>query len=420
MAKKKELSEEEKIDEQIVELLMKKTGHRPSAQEVGSIINKMYGKVIQKLLDVEFDEFMGYDKNSHEEKSSANRRNGTTTKGKVVKTEYGSIVVSPHRDRDGEFEPELIKKRQRVLEGFESKVIAMYARGFSLADISKTIQDVYSLTLSQETLSNMTKAVSEEIQAWQNRTLDSCYPFVYIDCLYAKVKQDLRSTKKAIYVALGVNCFGIKDILGIWMDDTESTSKWCEILDELKSRGVKDIFFVSLDGLTGLADKIEETFPNTVAQRCIVHIDRNIYNILPKSMVKEVMADFKLIYTANNLSYAKEAYRNFSEKYGEDTKLMKKVDENIEYIYQLFEYPVEIRKMIYTTNAIESLNAALRKVTRGKGSFINEQALMKVLYLRVRDLKETWGKGVKEWTSISRALVATFGERYLKHREEKK
>lgn len=415
MAKKKELSEEEKIDEQIVELLMKKTGHRPSAQEVGSIINKMYGKVIQRLLDVEFDEFMGYDKNSHEEKNSTNRRNGTTTKGKLVKTEYGSIVVSPHRDRQGEFEPELIKKRQRVLEGFEDKVIAMYARGFSLADISKTIQEVYSIKLSEETLSNMTKAVCDEVEDWQNRPLDACYPFVYIDCLYAKVKEDLRSTKKAIYVALGVNCLGIKDILGIWIDDTESTSKWCEILDELKARGVKDIFFVSLDGLTGLADKIEETFPKTVAQRCIVHIDRNIYNILPKSMTKQVMADFKQIYTSSNLAHAKEAYNNFSEKYKENTKLMKKADENISYVFQLFEYPVEIRKMIYTTNAIESLNAALRKVTRGKGSFINETALMKVLYLRVRDLQKTWAKGIKEWTSISRALISVFGDRYLEY-----
>lgn len=415
MAKKKELSEEEKIDEQIVELLMKKTGHRPSAQEVGSIINKMYGKVIQRLLDVEFDEFMGYDKNSHEEKNSTNRRNGTTTKGKLVKTEYGSIVVSPHRDRQGEFEPELIKKRQRVLEGFEDKVIAMYARGFSLADISKTIQEVYSIKLSEETLSNMTKAVCDEVEDWQNRPLDACYPFVYIDCLYAKVKEDLRSTKKAIYVALGVNCLGIKDILGIWIDDTESTSKWCEILDELKARGVKDIFFVSLDGLTSLADKIEETFPKTVAQRCIVHIDRNIYNILPKSMTKQVMADFKQIYTSSNLAHAKEAYNNFSEKYKENTKLMKKVDENISYVFQLFEYPVEIRKMIYTTNSIESLNAALRKVTRGKGSFINETALMKVLYLRVRDLQKTWAKGIKEWTSISRALISVFGDRYLEY-----
>lgn len=420
MAKKVELTEEEKIDEQIVELIVKKTGHRPSAQEVGSIINKMYGKVIQKLLDVEFDEFMGYKKNSHEEKASSNRRNGKTTKGKVVKTEYGSIVVAPPRDREGEFEPELIKKRQRVLEGFETKVIAMYSRGFSLADISKTIQEVYSLELSEETLSNMTKAVSEEIETWQNRPLQSCYPFVYIDCLYAKVKDDLRSTKKAIYVALGINCMGIKDVLGIWVDNTESTSKWCEILDELKARGVKDIFFVSLDGLTGLADKIEDTFPNTVTQRCIVHIDRNIYNILPKKDCKEVMADFKQIYNANNLHYAKEAYRNFSEKYKENTKLMKKVDENIEYIYQLFEYPVEIRKMIYTTNAIESLNAALRKVTRGKGSFINEPALMKVLYLRVKDLQKTWAQGVKEWKSIQRALINTFGERYLQYCEDDK
>ena len=261
----------------------------------------------------------------------------------------------------------------------------------------------------------MTKAVCDEVEDWQNRPLDACYPFVYIDCLYAKVKEDLRSTKKAIYVALGVNCLGIKDILGIWIDDTESTSKWCEILDELKARGVKDIFFVSLDGLTGLADKIEETFPKTVAQRCIVHIDRNIYNILPKSMTKQVMADFKQIYTSSNLAHAKEAYNNFSEKYKENTKLMKKVDENISYVFQLFEYPVEIRKMIYTTNAIESLNAALRKVTRGKGSFINETALMKVLYLRVRDLQKTWAKGIKEWTSISRALISVFGDRYLEY-----
>lgn len=415
MAKRKELSEEEKIDEQIVELMLKKTGHRPSAQEVGSIINKMYGKVIQKLMDVEFDEFMGYDKNSHEKKTTDNRRNGSTTKKKFVKTEYGGIVVSPHRDRDGEFEPEIIKKRQRVLEGFEDKVIAMYSRGFSLADISKTIQEVYSLKLSEETLSNMTKAVSEEIETWQNRTLEACYPFVYIDCLYAKVKEDLRSTKKAIYVALGVNCLGVKDILGIWIDNTESTAKWCEILEELKTRGVKDIFFVSLDGLTGLAERIEDTFPNTVTQRCMVHIDRNIFNILPKKDCKEVMADFKQIYNASNLHYAKEAYNNFCEKYANNTKLMKKVNDNIEYIFQLFEYPLEIRKMIYTTNAIESLNAALRKVTRGKGSFINEAALMKVLYLRTRDLKETWHNGVKEWKSINIALIHIFGERYLQY-----
>lgn len=417
MAKKKELNEEEKIDEQIAELLMKKVGNKPSAQEVGAIINKMYGKVIQRLLDAEFDEFMGYDKNSHEEKDTTNRRNGTTTKGKVVKTEYGSITISPHRDRNGEFEPELIKKRQRVLEGFEDKVIAMYARGFSLSDISKTIQDVYSLKLSEETLSHMTKSVSEEVETWQNRKLEPCYPFVYIDCLYAKVKEDLRSVKKAIYVVLGVNCLGIKDILGIWIDDTESTSKWCEILDELKSRGVKDIFFVSLDGLTGLADKIEDTFPNTVSQRCIVHIDRNIFNMLPRKICKEVMGDFKQIYTANNLHYAKEAYHNFCEKYKDNVKLIKKVNEDIEYVFQLFEYPVEIRKMIYTTNAIESLNATLRKVTRGKGSFVNEPALMKVLYLRVRDLQKIWAKGIKEWTSISRALISVFGDRYLKHCE---
>lgn len=413
MKKKKELTEEEKIDEQIVDLLMKR-GVGASASSVSKVLNQMYGKVVQRLLDTEFDEFMGYDKNSHEYKENANRRNGVTSKGKKVKTENGEIIIVPPRDREGKFEPQIIKKRQKVLEGFETMTISLYAKGVSLSDIQDTIKEIYSIDLSPHTLSEMTKSVSEEVKKWQERKLEKCYPFVFIDCLYCNVKEDLRSTKKAIYVVLGINPLGIKDVLGIWIDNTESASIWYNIFDELKSRGVEDIFFVSMDGLAGLDDAIENVYPNAITQRCVVHIDRNIYNILPKNKCKEVLADFKKIYTTSSLSNAKEEYRNFKDKYKDNIKLMKKVNDNIDYIYQLFEYPNEIRKVIYTTNSIESLNSALRKVTRGKGSFINEQALMKVLYLRVKDLQKKWAKGYKSWKAINLKLIDVFGERYIK------
>lgn len=417
MAKKKELSEEEEIDNQIVDLLMKK-GVGRSAASVSAALNSMYGKVIQRLLDTEFNEYMGYDKNSHEDKVNSNRRNGSTSKGKKVKTDTGEIIVVPPRDREGKFEPEIIKKRQKVLQGFDNIVISMYAKGNSLKDIQDTIKEIYAIDLSPTTLSEMTAAVSEEVRQWQNRALQKCYPFVYVDCLYCNVKEDLRSIKKAIYVVLGVDTSGIKDVLGIWIDTTESATKWTEIFEELKTRGVDDIFFVSMDGLTGLPEAIERIYPNAIMQRCIVHIDRNIYSIVPKKDSKEVMHDFKKIYTATNLFNAKSEYENFKQKYKDNKKLMKKVDDNIHWIYQIFEYPVAIRKAIYTTNAIESLNSALRKVTKGKGSFINQEALIKVLFLRVQDLQKKWAKGVANWKNINLELIEIFGDRYLKYIED--
>ena len=413
---KKELTEEEKIDNQILELIMKKKGVK-TAQDVSKTLNSMYGKVIQRLLDAEFDEFMEYEKGSHEEKKTTNRRNGSTSKGKKVKTDNGEIIITPPRDREGKFEPQIVKKRQKVLEGFDNLVISMYARGNSLKDIKETIREIYSIDLSEETLSNMTKSVSEEVEKWQNRKLERCYPFVYIDCIYCSVKEDLRSIKKAIYVVLGIDTKGLKDVLGIWIETTETSSKWCEIFEELKSRGVEDIFFVSMDGLTGLPEAVERVYPQAILQRCIVHITRNIYGILPKKEVKEVISDFKKIYTANNLGHANLEYESFQKKYKDNKKLMKKVDDNINWVMQIFEYPPAIRKLIYTTNAIESLNAGLRKVTKGKGSFINETALIKVLYLRIQNLKSKWSKQIKSWKYVQNELVGIFEDRYMQYIE---
>lgn len=415
MSKKKELSEEEKLDNQIVELLMKKG--MKSAHDISSTLNNMYGKVVQKLLDEEFNQFMEYDKGSHKDKKDANRRNGSTSKGKKVKTDNGEITIIPPRDREGKFEPQIVKKRQKVLEGFDNLVISMYAKGNSLRDIKDTIREIYSIELSEETLSNMTKSVSEEVEKWQTRHLEICYPFVYVDCLYCSVKEDLRSIKKAIYIVLGVNTQGVKDVLGIWIDTTESATKWCEIFQELKSRGIQDIFFVSMDGLSGLPEAVESVFPQAIMQRCIVHITRNIYAITAKKDCKEVIGDLKKIYTANNLEHAKLQFEDFKKKYSENKKLLNKVIDNIEWVYKIFEYPPAIRKVIYTTNAIESLNAGLRKVTKGKGSFVNENALMKVLYLRIQDLQKKWSKGITNWKNVQNELSQIFDNRFLKHIE---
>ena len=412
---KKEITEEEKIDKQILDLLMKK-GIK-TASEISNALNQMYGKVVQRLLDEEFNEFMEYEKGSHQEKKDENRRNGSTSKGKKVKTDNGEIIIVPPRDRDGKFEPQIVKKRQKVLEGFDNLVISMYAKGNSLKDIKDTIREIYSIELSEEKLSNMTKSVSEEVEKWQNRELENCYPFVYVDCLYCSVREDLRSVKKAIYVVLGIDTLGVKDVLGIWIETTETASKWCEIFEDLKSRGVEDIFFVSMDGLTGLPEAVERVYPQAILQRCIVHITRNIYSILPKKEVKEVVTDFKEIYTASNLEHAKLEYEAFKKKYKDNKKLMKKVEDNINWIMQIFEYPPAIRKLIYTTNAIESINAGLRKVTKGKGTFINETALIKVLYLRIQDLKKKWSKSINNWMDVQNELAGIFEDRFIKYIE---
>lgn len=399
--------------EQIVNMILSSNSMK-TGKDVSEVFNNLRGKVIQKLLDAEMDEFLGYTKGSHDEKNNSNRRNGTTSKAKKVKTDYGEITICPPRDRDGKFEPQIVKKRQKVLEGFDDIAIAMYAKGMSLKDISDMIKQIYKVDLSIETISNLTSQVSEEVKKWQDRPLENFYPFVYVDCLYAPVKNDFISEKTAIYVMLGINKDGFKDVLGIWINETESAYFWTTVFEEIRSRGVDDILFVSMDGLAGLPEAIEKVFPKTITQRCIVHIVRNIYSILDKKRAKEVIYDFKQIYTASNINFAKLAYENFLQKYKDNTKLIKKVNDLIEHVFSIFDYPVEIRKVMYTTNPIESLNSSLRKVTRGKGSFISKEALFKVLYLRIKDLQTTWSKGTKNWNNIQYQLVQLFGDRVFK------
>jgi transposase-like protein len=366
-------------------------------------------------LDAEMEEFLGYNKSSHEGKETENRRNGYTSKSKKVKTDYGEITICPPRDRKGEFEPQIVKKRQKVLEGFDDIAIAMYAKGISLKDISEMIKQIYKVELSVETISNLTSAVSEEVKTWQNRKLEKFYPFIYVDCLYAPVKKDLISEKTAVYVMLGINKEGKKEVLGIWINQTESATFWTSVFEEIKERGVEEILFVSMDGLAGLPEAIEKVYPKSKTQRCIVHIVRNIYSTLDKKKAKEIIGDFKEIYKASNINNAKLAYENFIEKYKENSKLIKKVNSLIEYVFSIFEYPIEIRRIIYTTNPIESLNSCLRKVTRGKGSFISTEALLKVIYLRIKDLEKNWSISTRNWSEVQNQIVELFGDRVIKY-----
>lgn len=402
-------------DQEIVDLIMRKRKELKSGKDVSSLFSSLYGKVIQALLEGEMEEFIGYEKGTHNNKETANRRNGYSSKGKKVKTDSGEISIDMPRDRDGKFEPEIIKKRQRILEGMDDKIIGMYARGMSLSDIRETIKDIYSIELSNQTLSTLTDTVSEKITSWQNRPLKECYPFVYVDCLYCYVKEDLVSVKKAVYVMLGIDTEGKKEVIGIWIDKTESATFWNGIFEEIKERGVKDIFFVSMDGQKGLPEAIEKIYPKTITQRCIVHIMRNIYSILNKKEAAGIIKDFKRVYTAPTKEISRIEYTEFREKYKENKRLIKRTDEYVEHIYPLFEYPEEIRKIIYTTNPIESLNSALRKVTNGKGSFINEGALLKVLYLRVETLEKKWCKGSQNWRNVQNQLSILFDERYMKY-----
>ena len=403
-------------NQEIIDLIMKKQQEKLiTGRDVSNFFDDLYGDLIQALLEGEMDDFIGYQKGEHGKKENDNRRNGYSSKGKKVKTKNGEIAVDMPRDRKGEFEPKIIEKRQRVIEGLDEKVIAMYSRGMTLTDIKEMIKEIYKIELSNQTISTLTESVSKKIQEWQNRKLKECYPFVYVDCLYCYVKEELVSVKKAVYVMLGIDTEGKKEVIGIWLDKTESATFWNEIFEEIKLRGVEDIFFISMDGLKGLPEAIEKIYPKAITQRCVVHIMRNIYGLLNKKEAAQIVKDFKKVYTSANREIAEIEYKEFREKYKENKRLIKKTDEYVEHIYPLFDYPAEIRKIIYTTNPIESLNSALRKVTKGKGAFVNEMALLKVLYLRVENLEKKWCQGSKNWKSVQNQLSIIFSERYNKY-----
>lgn len=409
---------EEDVYDKIAKLMME-SKELVTSKDVSNALNIIQGKILQSMLEGELSYHLEYEKNSKEEKNTENRRNGYSSKNKRIRTNNGEITISMPRDRDGSFEPTIIGKRQRVLNDIDDSIICMYAKGMSLSDITDIVKETYKIEVSNSFVSAIVKQVTTDLEKWNNRSLKNFYPFIYVDCLYTYVKEELISVKRPVYVIIGIDITGHKEVIGTWLGDSngEGAYFWRQIFEELKSRGVKDILYVSMDGLKGLEEAINEVYPRTQTQRCVVHLTRNLYGICPKKGVKEIIGDFKKIYTSSSLEQGLLELENFKNKHQDKKKIVLKVEEYMEYIKPLFELPQEIRKIIYTTNPIESVNSALRKVTRGKGSFPNKEALMKVLFLRIQDLEKKWSKGTKGWSTVLSQLIELHKERITKYLE---
>lgn len=390
-----------------------KNGEIKNSLDVENFIDSLLEPLMQKLLDAELDNHLEYSK--YERNDTNNSRNGHC-KSKKVETKYGSIEVKTPRDRNGSFSPVIIEKGQTKLTGFEDKCISLYAKGMSLRDIEKILKDLYGVNIGKDEITRLISAVNEEVEKFRNRKLKPLYIFTYADCLYVPIKDDnLISQKKAIYVIIGVDGNGYKDILGMWIDKVESASFWTAVFEDLKHRGVEDIFYMSSDGIAGFKGSLETVFPKTQSQRCVVHLTRNIYQICPKKEAKDIIKMWKRIYTSSNYEEATTVLEDLKETFKKHTKIVEKVESFMVFLEPLFELPIEIRKAIYTSNAVESVNSALRKVTRGKGAFPSEESVYKVLFLRINDLKEKWVKPIHNFKTIQLQLVDLFGERYTKY-----
>lgn len=382
-------------------------------EDLNNFMKEFVGEIMQQMLDKEFDEHMKYKKGKRSE--NTNSRNGKSST-KNVKTNYGDVSIEMPRDREGSFTPTVVPKRKRILLETADTIIMMYAKGNSVSDIKELIKQIYNVDVSEDFICETTKMVSEEIIEWKSRKLKEIYPFVYMDCMYVNVKENMISVKKAVYVALGIDIEGNKEVIDFWVGDSESSSFWYGILDELKERGVKDILYLSSDGVAGFKEILEATFPKTTHQRCIVHIIRNLTKCVSKKEWKSLCNDLKEIYKAPTKEAATDASKLILDKWKENKILIKKLNNDIPHMLQLFEYSESIRKIVYTTNPIESLNSGLRKVTNGKGCFVNEEALNKVLYLRIKELKEKWGKNkTNNWMSVLNELIILHGERVEKY-----
>ena len=403
---------DKEMEEKILEMLLSQTEAGVTTyKDLNKMLNELKGKMLQKLVDFGFDKSMGYKKGSQEEKETTNRRNGTSSR-KEIRTNEGNYMITMPRDREGSFEPILVPKRKRILGELSEQITLLYAKGNSVRDIKEIIEAMYGTKVNEEFISEATKMVSEEVLEWKKRKLKSIYTIVYMDCLYTTVRVNNKSEKVAVYVALGIDITGQKEVMGFWEGESESSSFWYGILDELKERGVKDIIFICTDGVSGFKEILEQVYPKTKHQRCIVHIIRNMTPCVQKKEMQELCNDLKLIYKAKSREEAESNADRFREKYKKNKILIKKFENNADSMINLLDYSENIRKLIYTTNPIESLNSCLRKVTNGKGCFVSEEALEKVLYLRINELGKKWIRSKKaKWPLILNELVELFGER---------
>ncbi len=380
------------------------------AAQGGELIKNLMRRFYESALQGEMDEHLGYAKGTPRTVEGDNLRNGRSRK-KLI-TEHGSLEIDTPRDRSGEFEPQIIAKHQRRLPGFNEKVLYLYGQGTSQRDIQAQLEEIYQIEVSQELISSVTDAVLEDVKRWRNRPLDKTYPIVYLDALVTKVHGEGGVSNRAVYVALGVNLEGEKEVLGLWLGENEGSKFWLRVLTELKNRGLEDILIACVDGLSGFSEAITNVYPLTQVQSCIVHAVRNSLKFVSWKERKEVAADLKRIYQSPTLESAEQELELFRKKWDEKHPIIgEQWTRNWDKLSVLFSYPGDIRRAIYTTNAIESLNHSLRKVLKNKKAFPNEEALMKVLYLSIGRASKKWTKPIKNWGPALERFSMEFGER---------
>ena len=389
-----------------------------SAEDADEALKELFGPIFESLLQGEMSHHLGYENNNKEYKQTQNRRNGYGQK--TVHTTKGDITIDTPREGDGSFEPQLISKRQRDVSGIEDKVLAMYARGMSQRDISKTIEDIYGFSISHEMVSDITDAILPELEEWRNRPLKKCYAFLFVDCMYVTLRSGYEAKECAVYTILGYDLNGHKDILGLWLSESESKNYWMQIFDELKARGIEDVFFMSMDGVSGLEEGAKAIFPKIIVQRCIVHLIRNSIKYVPSKDYKKFTQELKKVYGAPNLKAAAAAFESFCRTWEQYPGAIEVWKRNFKFVEQLYDYGSDVRRIMYTTNAIESINSSFRKVTK-KGAFPNENALFKLLYLRCTELEKKWNNGtIHDWSKVLNQLMVneiftSRIEKYLKY-----
>ena len=379
-----------------------------SMQDINDLFKEMVGTFLEHGLEAELDEELGYSKYDYRNKSTDNSRNGTTPK--KLKSSFGEIEIDTPRDRKSEFEPELVKKHQTsISQDIEEKIISMYAKGMTTSDIESHIREIYGLEISDSTISRITDKILPIVKEWQSRPLEAVYPIVFLDAVHFHVRSEGQIVKKAVYVAIGINPEGIREVLGMWVGENESAKFWLTVLNSIKNRGVNDILIACVDGLTGSSNAIEAVYPKAEIQQCVIHQIRNTTRFVYYKDMKELMEDLKSVYGASDEQSALSNLERFDEKWSKKyPKTARSWKDNWVNLSTYFKYPQEVRTLIYTTNTIEGFNRQLRKVTKSKTVFPTDDSLLKMLYLAMTDITKKWTGRRKDWGIIHSQLEIYF------------
>jgi putative transposase len=398
-----------RISDEVIDELLAGASSEEEIAGPGGLLAELTRRLVERAMEVELTDHLGYEPHCEPPGGAANTRNGTTPKTLI--TEHGKVRVDAPRDRDGSFEPKIVRKRQRRFVGFDDKILALYSRGLSVRDIQAHLQEIYGVEVGRDLISRVTDAVMDDVREWAKRPLEDIYPIVFLDCMVIKVREGGTVQRRALYLALGVTLEGDRDVLGMWFQETEGAKFWMQVLTDLKTRGVRDILICCIDGLTGFPEAIEAIFPKTTVQTCIVHLIRSSLKYVPRREREQVARDLKPIYTAVDADAAQAELEVFDEKWGQRFPVISRAWLNAwEHVTPFLAFPPEVRRVIYTTNAIEALNRQLRKAIKTKGSFPNEDAARKLVYLALRNAAPQWTR-TRNWTTALLAFKIHFGDR---------